>query len=562
MSISAYNNEKALEVKTSAHPRMDPSIANAEVRESSPNSESPLTALPSLKTSSTATTATPIELATPSTSKSHTSKRSTTTDMPPPKTPRRRKNTDAPLVLVPESSEHAVPTPGAAIEARNEKKLQDMLSRDSIQMTSATSVTFDDTLFETRTYDPSRKTDSVGSRSPKKKFLGVSVPDFLSSNKNVSEQDPTATFSSTGTTLSASSSAYKGKEHIDADGSVRTKAGLTHRRTDSIKKEEGAQGIKKMQDDLVSYLPSKVKEMKNLFDGQGGVSSPETPSKSKGKTSEKTSPSKVGFLNSLDCMGNTAFGDSPPLGYYNPPVLGLKGPMTRSVSDGVVEDSVKNASREAAPDDQLGRSKSMRNPLYEESIMSIPPTPLPKDTPQRVMLASARDKPARPPNALKNIFQDSDSTHQPTPVFRLPNYFNRSLVQQSPSIYSLHGEVHQSRGGLHSAGIIGHVHGKNFLDANGTGRDDTIQGRWSEGQVDSIKRAGKFVTAGSSQNVTQPGDQQRVQSVAGRSPSSQYSESVYSFYMDQQASNAESEGDHAEASKAPRNVVSYFFSSS
>lgn len=390
----------------------------------SPNAESPLTALPEVKVNAV------------------------------PKTPKKHKDKSGGLSLVPAGSENAVPTPRQAIEARKERKLMSMLATDPSSTLSGstlgpgtgTFVSFSDET-ETKMYDASAsiadrksiKTDSVGSRSPKKKFLGITVPSFMSSSGDVASS-PLETFPMPPPTKSLPES--------PATPAARKRSNSNLKRLP--KREDG-----------VSYLPSKMRDFQ--------IPIPQ----------EKALPM-----------------DSPTLGRMAPLATGhTTGGANRAVSDGVTKEWEKEAKERErrAQEESLGRSKSFKQPsVRDDGEVTVPPTPLPKDTPPKLVLPIANLKPNKSSLGIATKFGGvADRDRETASVKKVQQYNNYlDLIHHVPSMYSLHGDIQHH--GSQSAGIL-ESSTKPDLDSdtdyNNNSQPPTMyDSRWSEGQMSAWQR--------------------------------------------------------------------------
>lgn len=350
-------------------------------------------------------------------------------DMDPSVSKTPRKNRPGALNLVPESYEDAVPTFRSYLEAKKEKKLMKMLATD-VPMTPP-AVSFEESP-DTLTYDSSTSItnllkggkESAGSRSPKKKFLGlnISVPSFMSSNLDISE-------------VPASQLMPPPKAPTSGPSS------LSRRRATE-------KPIKPEQEDTTSHLPSKVRELRTLYDATSPVS------------------------------------DSPTLG--RPPAT-----TNRSVSDGVTREWEKEArDREReAEDDKLKRSKSVR---HSDPSGSPPPTPPAKNTPPKTSAAETQDFDAAKDTPTISI---ESPPEKPVPVRSVNNLRNNyiDLIQKAPSMYSLHGDI-QHLQVSHSAGVLGYSeHAQQMGEDEDEDEDEddnqphVSESRWSEGQLQQWK---------------------------------------------------------------------------
>lgn len=336
-------------------------------------------------------------------------------------------------MLVPEDSGEAVPTQRAIIEARKEKKVMEMLSRD-VPMSPA-AVTFED-MPETLTYDSATSIAKkpAGSTSPKKRFLGLNIPmpGFMSGNTEVAAVSSNSDMPPPPTPLLPPPPPALKRQANPVTG-VRRR-GLT----------AGEQ----QQEEATSHLPSKVRQLRNLFDDDALV-------------------------------------DDLVLPGYPP-----NNPVPRSVSDGVTSTLQKKTSEKnmrAAVDD-IKRSKSVVRSRDTDSE-TIPPTPPAKNTPPKVLVNEQTPVKASQKDFISTLQAEDDD---PTPIKGVQHLRTdyHDLIQKAPSMYSLHGDI-QHFSGSQSAGMLGYSLRKNGDDDSPILPPTVYEGRWSEGQLPTRKRQDK-----------------------------------------------------------------------
>lgn len=289
--------------------------------------------------------------------------------------------------LLPEGTHYAVPTHRALIEARKEKKLMTMLATEVPLTPSTSTVSFEDDP-KTITYDATKSVSKkpVAPPSPRKRFLGlnISVPSFMTSSSEINEEPLDYSTIPPPPRPPLPPSAFRKSLAAHQTGIV-TGAELD--------KE------KQKREDAVSHLPSKVRQFMQRQD------------------------------DALNIM------DSPTLGRNHPAAKGI-----RSVSDTV---SAATSSKKSANDGQgqdvaIARSKTVHHKRDPETE-TVPPTPLPKDTPPKLIVQESTPVKSVPRSTASEE-KTGDEKSTPIQGAHLVRNNYPELIHNSPSIYSLYAE--------------------------------------------------------------------------------------------------------------------------